>query len=264
MQLENIAVEHLKVSEHNVRKTLASENDETNLQDLANDITINGLINPLTVMKMNENEYEIIAGQRRFKALQLLNEKRIPCHIMDVDIHKAEEISLTENVQRNQMTNADKIRVYAKLYELYGKNIEKVCSVVNISKKQLSKYIQLKELDNDTIQLLDKKDDNKISLDVAVELSKLKHNPNISSFGIASQLSTMTNQQKAETIKKFNKEGYDTIEDLCNIQHDVTIAANNIKLAPSVPYVYDEITDNNIVIPPHLYSIVVKMINEKN
>lgn len=100
MDIQNIPIEKLTISELNVRKTISTEDDETNIEDLANDIKINNLLNPLTV-RLYDNKYEIIAGQRRFLALKLLNWKSIPCHIMNVNNQKAEEISLIENVQRN-------------------------------------------------------------------------------------------------------------------------------------------------------------------
>ena len=62
MEIANIEIFKLYVSNINVRKTLTSEEDETGISDLANDININGLINPITV-RLNNDKYEIISGQ---------------------------------------------------------------------------------------------------------------------------------------------------------------------------------------------------------
>ena len=80
--------------------------------------------NPITV-RLNGDKYEIIAGQRRFLAMKQLNKTHIPCNVLTIDTQKAEEISLVENVQRNQMTTCDKVRSYSKLYDVYNKDIDK-------------------------------------------------------------------------------------------------------------------------------------------
>ena len=95
MEVANIEILKLYVSNINVRKTLTSEEDETGITDLANDISTNGLINPITV-RLNNDKYEIIAGQRRYLAMKQLNKTHIPCNILNIDTQKAEEISLVE------------------------------------------------------------------------------------------------------------------------------------------------------------------------
>jgi ParB family chromosome partitioning protein len=93
MEVKELSINILVVSELNVRKTLTSDEDETGISDLANDIRNNGLINPITVRKLGD-KYEIIAGQRRYLACKLLNRKTIPCSIVDVSTQKGEELSL--------------------------------------------------------------------------------------------------------------------------------------------------------------------------
>jgi ParB family chromosome partitioning protein len=125
MEVKEIDINSLYVSELNVRKVLTSDEDETGISDLANDIRSNGLINPITVRR-NSDKYEIIAGQRRYLACQMLKRLTIPCSIVDVSTQKAEELSLVENIQRNPMTNSDKIKTYTKLYNVYNNLL---CSV---------------------------------------------------------------------------------------------------------------------------------------
>ena len=114
MNISDIEISKLYVSHMNVRKTLRGIKDETSISDLANDIVMNGLINPITVLYNNtNNKYEIIAGQRRFLAMKKLNKDAITCNILHVDPHKAEQISLVENIQRNPMTTCDKVKAFA-------------------------------------------------------------------------------------------------------------------------------------------------------
>ena len=200
MEVKELDITLLFVSELNVRKTLTSDEDETGISDLANDIRANGLINPITVRRM-ESKYEIIAGQRRYLACKLLNKPTIPCNIVDVTRQKAEEISLVENVQRNPMTNSDKIKTYSKLYEVYNKDIDKVISVINISKITLTKYLKLNSLPDDIIRLLDTSSENKITIEVAVELTKLP--AAVDKMKIVKNIQSLTSAQKIKAIKDF-------------------------------------------------------------
>ena len=167
MEIANIEISKLYVSNINVRKTLISEEDETGITDLANDININGLINPITV-RVNADKYEIIAGQRRYLAMKQLNKSHIPCNILNVNTQKAEEISLVENVQRNQMTTCDKVRSYSKLYDVYSGDIDKVISAIHISKQTIYKYLKMRNLPEEVLNLLYTNSENKISIDVAI------------------------------------------------------------------------------------------------
>jgi ParB family chromosome partitioning protein len=115
MNIDNIVVDKLYVSDINVRKTNVNE-----ITELANSIDINGLINPITVRKDGDDKYEIIAGQRRYLACKMLKKNNISCNILDVNSQKAEELSLVENVQRNPMTNSDKVKIYSKTMEIIG------------------------------------------------------------------------------------------------------------------------------------------------
>jgi ParB family chromosome partitioning protein len=257
MEILNIPINKLYISELNVRKTISGDDDETNIEDLANDIKVNNLLNPLTV-RLNDNKYEIIAGQRRFLALKLLDWNNIPCHIINVNNQKAEEISLIENVQRNQMTNSDKVKAYSRLYEVYNKDINKVITAIHISKKTAEKYIKISKLPDDIIQLLDKNGSEKISLDVAIELCKLDHNK-INIQELCYKMININSEQKISTIRNIIISNY--LEPISDIVENVVLTANSIKLSPSVPYVYDKNNDKFIIIPEHLYDDVIKLIN---
>jgi ParB/RepB/Spo0J family partition protein len=257
MEIANIETSKLYVSNINARKTLSCDEDETGIIDLAHDISANGLINPITV-RLNNDKYEIIAGQRRYLAMLHLNKSHIPCNILNIDTQKAEEISLVENVQRNQMTTCDKVRSYSKLYDAYGGNIDKVISAVHISKQTIQKYLKMKMLPEEVLNLLDTNSENKISIDVAVELTKLPNNVNTSE--VLHKITTLTNVQKIDAIKQFIHDGYNDIGNLDDIKDDVVLQYNNIKLEGTYPYVFDNSTKRNIRIPPTMYDEIVTLI----
>lgn len=257
--IENIEISKLYVSNVNVRKTLTSEEDETGIHDLANDINTNGLINPITV-RPNGDMYEIIAGQRRYLAMKYLNNTHIPCNILNIDTQKAEEISLVENVQRNQMTTCDKVRSYSKLYDVYNKDIDKVISAIHISKSTIQKYLKMRTLPEEVLNLLDTTGENKISIDVAIELTKLPNEVN--TLEVLNKINTLTNGQKVDAIKQFKQQG-NNIDSLDGIKDNVVLHHNNISLAPSFPYVFDNTTKKNIRIPDNMFDEIVNLIKLK-
>lgn len=261
MEVKDIEITKLYVSELNVRKTLTCEEDETGILDLANDISTNGLINPITV-RLNGNNYEIIAGQRRFLAMKHLNKISIPCNILNIDTQKAEEISLVENVQRNQMTTCDKVRSYSKLYDVYNGDIDKVISAIHISKQTIQKYLKIRNLPEQVLNLLDTSSENKISIDVAIELTKLPDN--INKNDILNKITILTNEQKIDAIKQFKLHGYNDIDCLDDIKDNVVLHYNNIKLAPSFPYIFDKSSGQNIRIPDNLFDDIINLIKNKN
>ena len=260
MKIENIDILKLYISNINVRKTLTGEEDETGISDLANDINTNGLINPITVM-VNNDKYEIIAGQRRYLAMKQLNKTHIPCNILNIDTQKAEEISLVENVQRNQMTTCDKVRSYTKLYDVYNEDIDKVISAIHISKSTIQKYLKMRNLPEEVLNLLDTNSENKISIDVAIELTKLPNTMN--TLEVLNKITTLTNSQKIDAIKQFRQNGNNDIDNLDDIKDNVVLHYNNISLAPSVPSVFDNTTKKNIRIPDNRFDEIVNSIKVK-
>ena len=256
MEVKEIDTTTLYVSDCNVRKTLEGEEDDTNISDLANDIRTNGLINPITVRKVDE-KYEIIAGQRRYLACKMLNKDFISCNIVDVSSQKAEELSLVENVQRNPMTNSDKVKIYSKLYEIYNKDINKVVNTVNISRVTIQKYLKINTLPEEVIKMLDSNNDDKINLDVAVELSKLPKSVN--KTDAIKNIKSLNSSQQKQALKQFVDEECSDAEEINEIKEEIAIKQNNISSAPSCPYVTDT-SGRYVKIPTHLYPEIINLI----
>ena len=259
MDVREIDINKLFVSNVNVRKTLSSDEDETGISDLANDIRTNGMINPLTIRKVGD-KYEIIAGQRRYLACKLLNKPTISCSLVDVSTQKAEELSLVENVQRNPMTNSDKVKTYSRLFEVYNKDIDKVINAINISRATLQKYLKLSTLPDEVLLLMDANSENKITLNTAVELTKLPSNLN--KIDVIRNIQSLNSNQQIVALKQFTQNGYTDIEDLNDIRENIAIQDNKIMLAPSYPYVTTH-DGKYIKIPEDLFNDVINLIQNK-
>jgi ParB family chromosome partitioning protein len=137
MDIINIKIEDLRISDINVRKNLIN-----NIEELAESINKNGLINPITVKLNSDSKYDVIAGQRRYLAMKSLNRNYIPCNLINIDDDAALEISIIENIQKHNLSICDKVLSYSKLCDI--QDSDKVIEMTKISKPTLKKYLKIK------------------------------------------------------------------------------------------------------------------------
>ena len=88
--------------------------DEEALEDLADSIRLHGIIQPIIVRRADE-KYEIVAGERRWRASKKAQLKKIPCIIKDIDIETASKIALIENVQREDLNPIEEAIAYKRI-----------------------------------------------------------------------------------------------------------------------------------------------------
>ena len=143
MEVKDIKMADIQMSEFNIRKDLNAGIEDTGLEDLAESIKEKGLLNPLIVRRLSDGTYELIAGQRRFLACQRLGWETIPAIIRDItDDTDATIISLIENVHRADLNPIDKSRAYQKIYERYN-DYNKVAKETGVSVSTIRKYLTL-------------------------------------------------------------------------------------------------------------------------
>ena len=143
MRPKNIAVGELVVSPLNVREDIGD------IQSLAESIRDDGLLHPLTVRPYGD-QYEIVAGRRRYEACKLIGMKVIPCNVAEeMDDRRAVLTSLKENMRRGDLTAAEKKRGIEKLLHMNGgdtpSNRRKTATSLNISMAQLKEAIEVGE-----------------------------------------------------------------------------------------------------------------------
>lgn len=257
MKIEEIMICDLVLNSINVRKTQINE-----IEQLSKSITENGLINPITVKLIddekdkNYKKYEIIAGKRRFLAMKELNKKTIPCNIINIDNMTAKEMSLIENLQKNNLSNCDKILSIAKLYE-NETDYDKIKTLTKISKSMIKKYIQLKKLPFEVLQKLDEKGKNKITIPIAIQLSNIE--VEIDHLDLLDKLQNLKSKTKVEIIKQFimmNTDDIDELDDLISEYEDNEEGKEKYKK----PYVFDSKEQKNLIIPEDLYEDIVELI----
>ncbi len=117
--------------------------DEEELQSLADSISVHGVIQPLTVRELPNGYYQIIAGERRWRAARLANLSDIPAVIIEADDRKAMELALIENLQRQDLNPVEEALGYQTLIEEYGLTQEDAAKQVGKSRPAVANSLRL-------------------------------------------------------------------------------------------------------------------------
>ena len=117
--------------------------DEEELQALADSITVHGIIQPLTVREMPNGYYQIIAGERRWRAARMANLSDVPAVIIEADDKKAMELALIENLQRQDLNPLEEALGYQTLMNDYGLTQEEAAGRVGKSRPAVANALRL-------------------------------------------------------------------------------------------------------------------------
>lgn len=157
--------------------------DSQRISELADDIRIRGLDNPLIVRKMPDGNYQIIAGHNRFLAIKQLGWTRVPVSVKELSDSEAAIYLVQSNLlQRTNIKESEKVKAYslrAKALKKQGQKLDSKYSSIDIisqsesiKPRTLSRYITCAALNQDLLDLMDQK---KISLNIGEQLSKLNN-----------------------------------------------------------------------------------------
>ncbi|MCQ2332564.1 MAG: ParB/RepB/Spo0J family partition protein [Paludibacteraceae bacterium] len=122
------------------------EFDEDALAELATSIRENGIISPITVRKTAEHSYQIIAGERRYRASKMAGLEKMPAYIKEVDDDKVLEMALIENIQREDLNAIEIALSYEGLVTEYGLTQEQIAERVGKKRATVANYLRLLNL----------------------------------------------------------------------------------------------------------------------
>ena len=129
--------------------------DETELQELADSIAQHGVIQPLTVREMPNGYFQIIAGERRWRASRLANLSEIPAVVIEADDKTAMELALIENLQRQDLNPVEEARGYDALISEYGMTQEEAAQRVGKSRPTVANALRLLALPEKVLEMLE-------------------------------------------------------------------------------------------------------------
>ena len=128
--------------------------DEEELQALADSIEIHGIIQPLTVREMTSGYYQIIAGERRWRAARIAGLSEIPAVILEADDKKVMELALIENLQRQDLNPVEEAMGYQSLMQEYGLTQEDAAKRVGKSRPAVANALRLLTLHPEVLEMV--------------------------------------------------------------------------------------------------------------
>lgn len=149
-RLEEMAVNLLQRGKFQPRDDI----DPETLEELSQSIKAQGIIQPIVAREIATNQYEIIAGERRWRAAQLAGLKTVPVIVRDISDQVAVAIGLIENIQREGLTPLEEANALQKLIEEFSMTHNEVASAVGRSRSAVTNLIRLLQLNNNVKKLL--------------------------------------------------------------------------------------------------------------
>ena len=134
--------------------------DDEALQELAESVKRYGVIQPVTARRLPSGYYQIIAGERRWRAARLAGLEEIPVRVVEADDRRTAELALVENLQREDLNPIEEARGYRSLIDDYGLTQEEAAQSVGRSRPAIANALRLLSLDAQTLALVE---DGKLS-----------------------------------------------------------------------------------------------------
>ena len=214
--------------------------NEEALNSLAISIKENGIIQPIIVRELDNCKYEIIAGERRWRAAQLVGMQEVPIIIKKVSNETAIAFSLIENIQRADLNPLEQAQAFFRLVKEFFLTHEKISEIVGFSRSTISNYIRLLNLSTPVKEL--------------IQTGKLE-------IGHAKALLVLNESQQIEVASKISKSGLTVRQ-----TEKIVLAIKKNELIPSKEKVNLDLKLDIIVrrvIQKFNYEVTLKIINKK-
>ena len=155
--LRELPLEHLQSGRYQPRRTF----DEAALAELADSIRVQGVVQPIIARPVGANLYEIVAGERRWRAAKLAGLKTIPAVVRTLDERATMAVALIENIQRQDLNPLEEAEAFSRLIQEHGLTHDQCAEAVGRKRASISNLLRLRDLENGVQQLVR---ENKLSL----------------------------------------------------------------------------------------------------
>lgn len=204
------------------------EFDQEALQELASSIRELGIIQPITLRQMGNGQYQIIAGERRWRASQLAGLTKIPAYIVTVEDESAMEMALVENIQREDLNAIEIALAYQHLAETTGMTQAKISERVGKSRTAVTNYMRL--------------------LKLPAQVQMALKNKEIDMGHARALLSVESPSQQIKLFKEVQKQGYSVrrVEEIAQMLkggEDVKVSKGKLTSQSKLPEEFGELRD---------------------
>ena len=150
MEVKQVDIKSIRPNAEQPRKFF----DEEKIDELALSIKSCGIIQPLTIRQVGFNQYEIVSGERRFKAAKKAGFDKVPCVIVSINDRANDLIALIENVQREDLNFVEQAKAYKKIMEQHDLSQEEFSKIVGKKQASISNMVRLLKLDDEVLDIL--------------------------------------------------------------------------------------------------------------
>ncbi|MCH4056870.1 ParB/RepB/Spo0J family partition protein [Lapidilactobacillus gannanensis] len=194
--VEELPLDEIRPNPYQPRKTF----DEEALQELANSIKQSGVFQPI-ILRKSINGYEIIAGERRFRASKIAGKQTIPAIVRQIDETQMMEIAVLENLQREDLTPLEEAEAYQTLIKKLALTQEEVSERIGKSRPYIANYLRLLTLPEQTKKYLQA---GQLSMGQARTLLSLKHKEQIDQVAKKALADNLTVRQLEQLVLQLN------------------------------------------------------------
>jgi len=190
-----INISEIKANKDQPRKDFKKEE----LEELASSIKSQGVLQPIVVRKKEGQQYEIIAGERRWRGAQIAGLHEIPALVKEMTDNEAQEAALIENIQRENLNAVEEARAYKKLLENQNTGHDSLSLIIGKSKSHISNMIRLLELDDEILNYII---EGRLSMGHARALIGVPNANNLAKEIINKKLSVRETEKNTSQYKK--------------------------------------------------------------
>ncbi|MBR9983224.1 MAG: ParB/RepB/Spo0J family partition protein [Wolbachia endosymbiont of Homalodisca vitripennis] len=191
--------------------------DEESLKELAGSIEKNGIIQPIVVRKDPNNDgYEIVAGERRWRASKVINLDSVPVIIKDLNDKECLEVSIIENIQRQDINPIEEGEAYSRLIDEFSYTHEELALILGKSRSHITNMIRMLSLPDGVKTMINEK---KLSMGHARALVNVKNAESIAKRIVSQGLSV----RRTEKLIKDLQQNNDQKEYKCTTNQDMAV-----------------------------------------
>lgn len=199
---------------------------EEKLEELAASIKANGLVQPILLRRLENGRYQIIAGERRWRATQRAGLLRINAVIKEVEDEKLLELALIENIQRQELSPIEEARSYQKLIETLAITQEEVAKRVGKDRSSITNFLRLLKLPEKIHQKMESYELSMGHARALLSLDSIEEQNKVADEVVRQQLSVRETERLVQKLTTQTK----TREISTTIQNDANIRAAELKL----------------------------------
>lgn len=197
-RVQHISLNEIRPNPYQPRRNF----DPTALEELAESIKETGVLQPIILRESSVKGYEIIAGERRFRASKLAEKETIPAIVRALDEEKMMQVAILENLQREDLTSLEEAEAYSLLMNKLGLTQEEVAKRLGKSRPYIANYLRLLGLPEEVKQLLQH---NELSMGQARTLLSLKDKSKMAALAKKAIKDSLTVRQLEQLVIQMNE-----------------------------------------------------------